>query len=79
MVVRLFAMSGVLVALLGAVFIVSSHAETAAKTEIRLNLQLSKNGSMIGDPVLRMVDGGTGSITLRDGTTVKITAATAAH
>ena len=59
----------------------SSHAQTPqpAKNEIRLDLEVSKDGTVISRPVLRVADGGTASLTLTDGTSIKITGTAISH
>jgi hypothetical protein len=59
----------------------TSHAQTTqpAKNEILLNLEVSKDGTVIGRPVLRVADGGTGSLTLADGTSIRITGTAISH
>jgi hypothetical protein len=59
----------------------TSHAQTPqpAKNEIRLDLEVSRDGTVVGRPVLRVADGGTASLTLIDGTSIKITGTAISH
>ena len=42
-------------------------------TQIVLEIEISKGGSVVGKPVIRLADGATGSFRLADGTEVKMT------
>jgi hypothetical protein len=64
-----FAAIGVAV-LFGAGFVVRAQAP---KQEILLEVEITKSGSVVGKPVIRLADGATGSFRLEDGTEVKIT------
>jgi hypothetical protein len=59
----------------------TSHAQTTqpAKNDILLDLEVSKDGAVIGRPVLRVVDGGTATLTLTDGTSIRITGTAISH
>jgi hypothetical protein len=39
-----------------------------------LEMEVSKNGSVVGRPTMRLTDGTTATMTLKDGTEVKVTA-----
>ena len=66
-------------ALGGAAYKTDAQTSQPAKNEILLNLEVSKDGTVIGRPVLRVADGGTASLTLADGTSIKITGTAISH
>jgi hypothetical protein len=55
-------------------FVDSSHAQTTqlAKSEIGLDVEVSKDGTVIGRPVLRVAAVGTATLTLTAGISIKI-------
>lgn len=59
-----------LAVLLGAGYVVRAQAP---RQEILLEMEITKSGSIVGRPVIRLVDGATGSFRLEDGTEVKVT------
>ena len=61
---------GLGVLILGAEYAV--RAQTP-KPEILLEIEISKGGSVVGKPVIKLADGATGSFRLADGTEVKMT------
>ena len=61
---------GLAVLMLGAGYGV--RAQTP-KPEILLEIEISKSGSVVGTPVMRLADGATGSLRLADGTEVRVT------
>lgn len=65
----IFAAAGLAV-LLGAGYVVRAQAP---KQEILLEMEITKGGSVVGKPVIRLADGATGSLRLEDGTEVKVT------
>jgi hypothetical protein len=50
-----------------------------AKPEIVLEIEISKGGSVVGKPVIRLADGTTGSFRLADGMEVKVTSKLVSH
>jgi hypothetical protein len=64
------------VLVLGAGYVV--RAQTP-KPEIVLEIEISKGGSIIAKPAIRLADGGTGSFRLADGTEVKLTSKLISH
>ena len=63
---------GLAVLILGAGYLRAQTTPTT-KSEILLDFELTKNGSAIGKPSLRMADGVTATLELQDGTQVKVT------
>jgi hypothetical protein len=67
---------GLAVLILGAGYVV--RAQTS-KPEILLEIEISKGGTVVGKPVIRLADGATGSMRLSDGTEVKVTSKLVSH
>ena len=67
---------GLAVLVVGAGYVV--RAQTP-KPEIVLEIEISKGGSVVGKPVIRLADGATGSFRLADGTEVKFTSKLISH
>jgi len=59
------------VLLLGVGYVVRGQT---AKQEVVMEMEISKNGSVVGKPTMRVTDGSTATIHLNDGTEVKVTA-----
>jgi hypothetical protein len=57
--------------LFGAGFVL--RAQQAAKSEVVVEMEVARNGSVVGKPAVRMVDGGTATLHLSDGTDIKLT------
>jgi hypothetical protein len=67
---------GLAVVILGAGYVV--RAQTP-KPEILLEIEISKSGSVVGKPVIRLADGAAGSFRLADGTEVRVTPKLVSH
>lgn len=59
------------VLLLGVGYVVRGQT---AKQEVVLEMEISRNGSVVGKPTMRLTDGTTATMPLKDGTQVKVTA-----
>ena len=59
---------------LAAGYVVRAQATQPSKSEILLNFEFTRNGTVIAAPVLRMADGVTTTLRLQDGTEVTSTA-----
>ena len=69
----------VLLALFAGSYVPPAQAAQTPKNDIRLQIEVSQNGAVVAKPELRIADGGTGTMTLKDGTEIRITATSVPH
>ena len=61
----------VAILLFGAGFVL--RAQQAAKSEVLVEIEVARNGSVVGKPTVRMIDGSSATLHLSDGTDIKLT------